>query len=65
MILICRHSNDGVLSYKPYKIVVATKLLHNFTNFKPEDPPGYKKNSNSTTILQQLLSESYLMEQDS
>ena len=41
--LICYKSDDGGLSYKTYKVVVAVKSLHNFTNPKPDDPHGFKE----------------------
>ena len=40
---VCYGSNDGGLSLKPYKNVVAVKLLNNFTNAKPNDPHGFKE----------------------
>ena len=35
--------DDGGLSYAPYKQVVAVKLLNNFSNSKPHDTHGFKK----------------------
>ena len=40
---ICYKSDDGGLSYKPYKLVVAVKSLHNFSNLKPDDPHAFKE----------------------
>ena len=40
---VCYGSNDGGLSFKPYKNVVAVKSLNNFTNVKPNDPHGFKE----------------------
>ena len=40
---VCFGSDDGGLSYTPYKQVVAVKLLNNFSNNKPHDPHGYKE----------------------
>ena len=40
---VCYESNDGGLSHKPYKIVVAVKLLHNFSNSKPSNPNAFKE----------------------
>ena len=41
--VVCYKSNDDGLSYKPYKIVVVIKPLHNFTNSTQEVPHGYKE----------------------
>ena len=41
--VICYESDDGGLSHKPYKIAVAVKLLHNYTNPKPSNPHGFKE----------------------
>ena len=40
---VCYGSDDGGLSFKPYKIVVAVKSLNNFSNAKPNDPHGFKE----------------------
>ena len=40
---VCYGSDDGGLSFKPYKNVVAVKLLNNFTNANPNDPHGFKE----------------------
>ena len=40
---VCYGSDDGGLSFKPYKIVVAVKSMNNFTNNKPNDPHGFKE----------------------
>ena len=40
---ICYKSNDGGLSYKPYKMNVVVKSLHNFSNSKPNDPNAFKE----------------------
>ena len=40
---VCYGSNNGGLSFKPYKNVVAVKSLTNFTNAKPNDPHGFKE----------------------
>ena len=40
---VCVGSNDGGLSYAPYKQVVAVKSLNNFSNNKPHDPHGFKE----------------------
>ena len=39
---ICYESDDGGLSHKPYKIAVAVKSLHNYSNPKLNDPHGFK-----------------------
>ena len=39
---ICFGSNDGGLSYGPYKKVVAIKSLNTYTNNSPQDPHGFK-----------------------
>ena len=39
-------NDDCGLSYTPYKGVVTIKSLYNFTNPRPEDPYGYKKELN-------------------
>ena len=36
-------SNNGGLSYAPYKKVVAVKLLNNYSNNKPHDPHSFKE----------------------
>ena len=36
-------SDDGGLSYKPYKMVVAVKSLHNFSSSKSSDPHAFKE----------------------
>ena len=41
--VVCYESNDGGLSYKPYKVVVTVKSLNNFTNPRADDPHGFKK----------------------
>ena len=41
--VICYESNDSGLSQKPYKIPVAVKSLHNYTNPKSNDPHGFKE----------------------
>ena len=40
---VCYENDDGGLSHKPYKIVVAVKSLHNFSNSKPSDPYAFKE----------------------
>ena len=40
---VCFGSNDGGLSFKPYKITMAIKSLNNFTNANPNDPHGFKE----------------------
>ena len=40
---VCYKSDDSGLSYKPYKMVVAGKSLHNFSNLKPNDSHAFKK----------------------
>ena len=39
---VCFGSDDGGLSYGPYKQVVAIKSMNNYTNNKPYDPHGFK-----------------------
>ena len=41
--LICSQNDDSGLSYTPYKGVIATKFLLNFTNPRPDDPHEYKE----------------------
>ena len=36
-------SDDGGLSYGPYKQVIAIKLMNNYTNNEPHDPHGFKE----------------------
>ena len=70
--LICCESDNGGLSYQAYKVVVAGKSLHNFTNPKPDDPHRFKeevkvkydatmvivgKFPNRTALMEQLLKE--------
>ena len=38
---VCMGSNDGELSYKPYKACMAIKSMNNFTIPKPTDPFYY------------------------
>ena len=40
---LCYGSDDGGLSFKPYKNVVVVKSLNNFSNAKPNDPHGFKE----------------------
>ena len=40
---VCYGSDDGGLSFKPYKNVVVVKSLNNFSNAKPNNPHGYKE----------------------
>ena len=40
---VCYGSDDGGLSFKPYKNVVVVKSLNNFSNDKPNDPHGFKE----------------------
>ena len=40
---VCYGSDDGGLSFKPYKNVVAVKSLDNFSNAKPNDPHRFKE----------------------
>ena len=40
---ICFSSDDGGLSYGPYKQVVAVKSMNNYTNNEPYDPHGFKE----------------------
>ena len=53
---VCYKSDDGGLSYKPYKIVVSVKSLHKFSNSKPNDSHAFKEETKikfgavSTTI---------------
>ena len=41
--VICYGSHDGGLSHKQYKIAVAVKSLHNYSNLKPNDPRRFKE----------------------
>ena len=40
---VCYRSDDGGLSFEPYKNVVVVKSLKNFSNAKPNDPHGFKE----------------------
>ena len=40
---ISYESNDGGLSHKPYKIAIAVKSLHNYSNLKSNNPHGFKE----------------------
>ena len=40
---ICFSGDNGGLSYRPYKQVVAIKLLNIYTNNNPNDPHGFKE----------------------
>ena len=40
---VCFGSDNGGLSYGPYKQVVAVKLMNNYSNNKPHDPHGFKE----------------------
>ena len=67
--VVCYESDDSSLSYKPYKVVVAVKLVHNFTNPRADDPHVFReevkvkynttaiigKFPNRTAFLKQLL----------
>ena len=69
---VCFGSDDGVLSFRPYKQVIAIKLLNTYTNNKPQDLHDYKeqvkikyeatkaivgKFSNETAALMELLNK--------
>ena len=69
---ICYEIIDRGLSHKPYKIAVAVKSLHNYTNLKPDNPHGFKeelkvkynatlaivgKFPNGTALMEKLLKE--------
>ena len=41
--IVCFGSNDGGLSFRLYKQVVAVKLMNNYSNKKPHDPHGFKE----------------------
>ena len=41
--VVCYKIDDSGLSYKPYKVVVAVKSLHNFTNQQADDPQWFKE----------------------
>ena len=71
---VCFSGGDGVLSYGPYKQVVAIKSLNAYTNNKHQDPHGFKeqvkikyeateaiagKFSNGTAALMELLSNAH------
>ena len=74
MRIVCFGSDDGGLSYGPYKQVVATKSMNNYTNNEPYNPHGFKeqvkikyeatktiagKFQNGTASLMELLSNEY------
>ena len=40
--IVCFESNNGGLSYGPYKQVIVMKLMDNYSNNKPHDPHGFK-----------------------
>ena len=40
---VCYGSDNGGLSFKPYKNVVVVKSLNNFSNTKLNDPHGFKE----------------------
>ena len=39
----CFGSNNGGLSFGPYKQVVGVKSMNNYSNNKPHDPHGFKE----------------------
>ena len=41
--IVCFGSNDGGLSFGPYKQVLAAKSMNNYSNNKPRDPHGLKE----------------------
>ena len=68
--VICYESDDSGLSHKPYKIAVAVKLLHNYSNPEPNNPHRFKEDlkikykatlaivgkfPNETGVMEQLL----------
>ena len=68
---VCFGGDDDGLSYRPYKQVVAIKLMNAYTNNEPQDPHGFKeqvkinykatkaitrKFPNGTAALMELLS---------
>ena len=40
---VCFGSNNRGLSFVPYKQVIAVKLMNNYSNNKPHDSYGFKK----------------------
>ena len=40
---VCFGDDDGGLSYRPYKQVIAIKSLNTYTDNEPQDPRGFKK----------------------
>ena len=40
---VCFRSDDGGLSYGPYKQVIEVKLMNNYSNNKPHDYHGFKE----------------------
>ena len=40
---VCFGGDDGGLSYRPYKQVIAIKSMNNYTNNEPFDPHGFKE----------------------
>ena len=40
---VCFGSDNGGLSYRPYKQVVAVKLMNNYSNNIPHDLHGFKE----------------------
>ena len=40
---VCFGTDDGGLSFRPYKQVVAMKSMNNNSNNKPHDPHGFKE----------------------
>ena len=40
---VCFGSDDGGLSYGPYKQIVAVKSMNNYTNNEPYNSPGFKE----------------------
>ena len=52
---VCYKSDNGGLSYKPYKMVVAVKSLHNFSNSKLMTPMHSEKYSRSISSVPYLL----------
>ena len=39
---VCFWSDNGGLSFEPYKQVVVVRLINNYSNNKPHDPHGFK-----------------------
>ena len=60
---VCFISNDGGLSFDPYKQVISSKSMNNSSNNKPHDPNGFKEEIKIKSMPQRQRSKNSQTEQ--